>query len=301
MKTYICRRTLHKADTLQDAQIYFEDLYADLDDAEVEPFTPKHTYISLSGGVESTTMAILYGTNATCIWADTGWEHEEMYKRMEQVEKRLKEIHPNIQFVHIKPNVTCKGEKVDSLEAYIERSKYMPNPRQRYCTGRFKIEPIDDFLSDKDGCELLIGLNADEMDRRTGSHEKLKTIVYRYPLVDDNLDRDDCIAILDAHGLNPKFPPYMSRGGCKGCFFKSIKEYKAMYFFNLLEFENIRDLEERIQDKRQKPFYILKQGLSMRMLGEICQTEIAMFGLDAIKEMYAEVKATQSCGAFCHR
>jgi len=36
-------------------------------------------FISFSGGVESTTMCLLYGKGATAIWCDTGAEHKEMY------------------------------------------------------------------------------------------------------------------------------------------------------------------------------------------------------------------------------
>jgi 3'-phosphoadenosine 5'-phosphosulfate sulfotransferase (PAPS reductase)/FAD synthetase len=50
-------------------------------------------FISFSGGVESTTMCILYGKGAKAIWCDTGAEVTEMYDRMELVESRLKELH----------------------------------------------------------------------------------------------------------------------------------------------------------------------------------------------------------------
>jgi 3'-phosphoadenosine 5'-phosphosulfate sulfotransferase (PAPS reductase)/FAD synthetase len=50
-------------------------------------------FISFSGGVESTTMCILYGKGATAIWCDTGAEHNEMYERINYVEDKLKELH----------------------------------------------------------------------------------------------------------------------------------------------------------------------------------------------------------------
>jgi 3'-phosphoadenosine 5'-phosphosulfate sulfotransferase (PAPS reductase)/FAD synthetase len=48
-------------------------------------------FISFSGGVESTTMCILYGKGATAIWCDTGAEHDLMYQRIDDVEKHLTE------------------------------------------------------------------------------------------------------------------------------------------------------------------------------------------------------------------
>jgi 3'-phosphoadenosine 5'-phosphosulfate sulfotransferase (PAPS reductase)/FAD synthetase len=50
-------------------------------------------YISFSGGVESTTMCLLYGKGATAIWCDTGAEHKEMYNRIDMVEKYLVDFH----------------------------------------------------------------------------------------------------------------------------------------------------------------------------------------------------------------
>ena len=37
-------------------------------------------YISFSGGVESRTMALLYGDKADAIFSDTGSEHDELYE-----------------------------------------------------------------------------------------------------------------------------------------------------------------------------------------------------------------------------
>lgn len=51
-------------------------------------------FISFSGGVESTTMCILYGKDATAIWADTGSEHKKMYERIFSVESEIQKIHP---------------------------------------------------------------------------------------------------------------------------------------------------------------------------------------------------------------
>jgi 3'-phosphoadenosine 5'-phosphosulfate sulfotransferase (PAPS reductase)/FAD synthetase len=50
-------------------------------------------FISFSGGVESTTMCLLYGKGATAIWCDTGAEHGEMYERINKVEDYLKDFH----------------------------------------------------------------------------------------------------------------------------------------------------------------------------------------------------------------
>jgi hypothetical protein len=262
------------------------------------------TFISFSGGVESTTMCILYGKGATAIWCDTGWEHKEMYKRMDKVEQKLKEIHEgDFTLLRIKPSVYVKGRRVRKLQSYIVRQKFMPSKMARYCTKYFKIIPIDNFLKQQGQCELLIGMNADEQPGadRTGNFMKCKNVQYRYPLHEDGKTREDCEDILHEYGLHPEFPIYMQRGGCEGCIFKQEAEYKALYFFDRKTFEKNRTLEESVQDKRKKFFTISMTGKSFREIAEECETEVRNWGLQTVLNMYKKIKPSQSCGAFCHR
>jgi hypothetical protein len=257
-------------------------------------------FISFSGGVESTAMCVLYGGDAEAIWCDTGSEHSLMYDRIEFCEAEILKIHPNFILHRIQPAVMCKGEVVHSLQDFIVKSKFMPSATRRYCTGKFKIEPIDSFLAQQGACELLIGFNADET-ARTGSLEKAKNVVYRYPLMDDDYNREDCEFILKNKGLHPNFPPYMKRGGCKFCIFKSIKEYKAMYFFNRAEFNQCLKLEQELQDQRKAFYAISMSGQSLQSIAATAEREILMFGLQGMRDMYSNIQPSQACGAFCHR
>lgn len=170
-------------------------------------------FISFSGGVESTTMCILYGKGATAIWCDTGAEHQEMYERIDDCESKLKEIHNgDFELIRVKAKVKVKGVFVDNLIDAIIGWMFMPTTFMRWCTGKFKIVPIDEFLSKQGECELLIGLNSDE-EKREGNWGLQSNVNYIYPLQDDDLTRDDCKVILAEHGLLPDFPVYMSRGG----------------------------------------------------------------------------------------
>lgn len=260
------------------------------------------TFISLSGGVESTTMCILYGENAKAIWCDTGSEHKKMYERINHIESMIKNIHPNFEVIKIKPKVKAKGVDVNSLEDYCIESKVMPSGQMRFCTRAFKIEPIDDFLLNQRQCELMIGFNADEepgLDR-TGNFMKCKNVSYLYPLYEDGFTRSDCEIILNQYNLHPNFPAYMSRGGCRMCFFKSEKEYRAMYFLNRDEFNEVMDFEEKIQDRRGKFYSIMQSGKSLRMLANSLSNPL--FSKDEIvKEYESLIKKNTSCGAFCHR
>lgn len=261
----------------------------------------KKTYISISGGVESTAMGILYGRGATGIIADTGDEEPEMYERWLLVEQGLKTIHNGeFNMIYLYPEVVAKGIVCRTLDELSIAWQYFPSPQHRFCTKSLKIDPIDNYLKSQGECELLIGLNADE--ERTGNLEKLDNVNYRYPLQDDGYTRADCVDIITEAGLMPHFPPYMQRGGCRKCPFRTKKEAKAKYFFNKDGFIEDMIFEENLQGYRKK-FYGINMNFKdgYRALMEECEREISLFGLDEIKGMYKDVQAHKPCGAFCHR
>jgi len=251
-------------------------------------------FISFSGGVESSTMAILYGNEADLIWCDTGAEHDEIYKRVDDFEIFIKSIHTNCNLIRLTANVKHKGQYYNSLIDYALATKFLPNNGARYCTAEFKIKPIDNFLKSQGNCELMIGFNYDEKDR-AGNMEKIRNVTYSYPLITDEFDRSDCENILKNYGVHPTFPAYMSRGGCKMCYFKSENEYKAMYYLNRKEFNEIKELEQKIQDKKTNFFAIMPSGKSMQQLENELQNTL---DLDFIS-MYKSKEKT--CGAFCRR
>ena len=253
-------------------------------------------YIAFSGGVESRTMALLYGKGATAVFTDTGSEHAAMYAKLDEVEKRLIEIHEgDFRLIRIRANVDCLGEKVDSVEAYALRSAFLPGKRERYCTRLFKIAPMDAFLADKGGCTLMIGLNADE--EREGNFGLLANVNYVCPLQEDGLTREMCINLLRANQMEPNFPAYMQRGGCYFCPFKSKKEFAAMVHLVPDEIEKVRRLEENVQDKRNKYFRI--RSNMPKMAEFIAIEKNNLFG--DLSEYYDAGDEQYSCGVFCHR
>jgi 3'-phosphoadenosine 5'-phosphosulfate sulfotransferase (PAPS reductase)/FAD synthetase len=256
-------------------------------------------FISFSGGVESTTMCILYGADAKGIWADAGAEHKKMYERIEKVESQIQKIHPDFEIIKVKGSTKHKEVIYDNLEKLVVAYKFMPSGQQRFCSRIFKIEPIDKYLSTQGECELMIGLNVDEEASREGNWGLQCNVKYTYPLVDDGLTRDDCEEILKEHGLHPNMPVYMSRGGCRMCFFKSEKEYRAMFHLAKDEFLEVMAMEEEIQDQRGKFYSIMANGKSLRQL--MLQEQKERLQFPEIQELYKSLKKETSCGAFCHR
>lgn len=253
-------------------------------------------FIAFSGGVESSTMCVLYGGKANAIFADTGFEHKELYERLYLVEKRVRKLHGNDFKIF-----RVQNKKYNSLPDYIKRQKFYPSFRSRFCTGMFKIEPIDDFLKqfDEQEVELMIGLNADETELRTGNQGRLKFVRYTYPLSDAGITRAMCENILRQLDLHPNFPVYMRRGGCKGCYYKSKKEFAAMYYLNRDEFNEVAALEESIQDER-KEFYHIHSGIgkSMRKFAKDLEQSPILFSPN---EIYSIINDASPCGIFCNR
>jgi len=247
-------------------------------------------YISFSGGVESSAMCVLFGGVADAIFADAGWEHKQIYDRIELMEKKVSELHYRDFKIH-----KVRNHKDGRLQDYIRKGKFYPSPIALYCTRMFKIEPIDKFLNRTEKVELMIGLNADESER-TGNHGLNENIVYSYPLIDNNINREACIEILKHANLNPKFPPYMQRGGCVGCFYKSKKEFYAMALLSPYEFDEVVEIEKEIQDERGK-FYSIRPNIkSMTELGKLARN-----GMFNANEMYQDSQPETPCGVFCNR
>lgn len=256
-----------------------------------------HRFIAFSGGVESTTMCVLYGKGATAVFTDTGSEHSAMYKRIDHVEKVLIDLHKgDFRLIRLKASVTAKGEKVETLTDYVDRMRFFPSGGDRYCTRLFKIGPLDAFLKSQGDSELMIGLNADETDR-DGNYGLMSNVKYRYPLQEAGLTRQDCILILNKHGLAPNFPAYMRRGGCIFCPFKSKKEYAAMVHLAPEEIDLVRILEEKAQDARGKYYRIRQNMPSMKDFIEIEKQNL--FG--DLSPYYDDSDDQYSCGVFCHR
>jgi 3'-phosphoadenosine 5'-phosphosulfate sulfotransferase (PAPS reductase)/FAD synthetase len=210
------------------------------------------------------------------------------------VEKGIRELHKN------NFNIVRVKSKHGTLPEYIKQKKFYPSFHARFCTRLFKIEPIDDYLKqyEKEGVELMIGLNAEERDKRVGNHEKLSFVKYRYPLVEANLSRSSCEIILKKVNLHPNFPVYMKRGGCVGCFYKSKKEYEAMVHLSEHEFDQVLELEESIQDKRQE-FYVIKKDMgSFRDFKKEIKKQPLLFNPE---EIYSVVNNETPCGIFCNR
>ena len=213
-------------------------------------------FISFSGGIESTTMCVLFGNEADAIFADTGFEHKLIYDRIDLVEKWVQNFHRKDFKIHrIK-------SKYGTLPNRIREIAFYPSFTTRYCTREMKIQPIDTFLNiyKGEGCRLMIGLNYNEQNRINKRQFNQSFIDYFYPLAVNKLSRESCVIILKKADLFPNFPVYMRRGGCIGCFYKQECEYEAMAILSPEEFKIVEDLEIELQTLNKEGYHGRKKG-----------------------------------------
>jgi len=246
-------------------------------------------FVAFSGGKDSTALALLH-PEATPVFTDTIWEHQPVYDHIAKFERVT-----GRRVVRIVNEAWPGG-----LPQYIKHAKFFPNHGARYCTRMFKIEPMNNYLSDKLPAELLIGLRADEPEEaRPGNLSEIDGLTIRYPMRECGIKLADVLRICLEHDLLPRYPAYMARGGCVGCFYKRKAQVVAfVHTAPEKEVSGLQNLEETTQDERGKFFHVF--GNAGMSIADIKKQPL----LFSESEVYQEVETDQlggNCGLFCRR
>jgi 3'-phosphoadenosine 5'-phosphosulfate sulfotransferase (PAPS reductase)/FAD synthetase len=215
-------------------------------------------YLSFGAGVQTTALLLMYYELKfdEVIFADTGAELPETYEYMEKYSIPFME-EKGIKFTIVKGNE--KG--INNLEDYCLNYKISPSIQLRWCTDKFKIKPITNYILSKPKSDFpaiaVLGISYDEAHRIRQSPYNWQ--INEYPLVDKKITREQCKKIITKYGWS--IPP---KSGCYFCPFQSEKEWKELYF-------NYPDLYERaiqIEENGQQfpKFKLLPNGVSLREL-----------------------------------
>jgi len=238
-------------------------------------------FVSVSGGLDSTALAILVSQTmpkAKYIFADTGDEFPQVYNHLDKMEFVL-----DIEIIRV--------GRSDTLGQYEIDNKFFPSPRARFCTRMFKIEPIERYLINYTPFKLAIGIRADE-DRKGNIADYAI-----YPLVEYNIRKCDVVTLCQDKDLIPQYPWYMSRGGCYSCFFKSKNELLGLAKYEPELFNNLIERENAVQDKRKKHYSMFEHlhKLPLSSVKKIAdeQEQIEMFEKGGTYEA--------ECGVFCRK
>ena len=187
-------------------------------------------YISYGGGTPSLALIILNvqgkikpitGRDKVdkIIFADTGWERTDTMNQIGAIRDYCTKH--GFDFEIVKSNY-------GSLETYLynnltknENKGILPIPYhskdkgigQRQCTNQFKISPINQYLRKlygPVGRVAQLGIHFGEWQRVKDARNKKDT--NRFPLVDLQLKRADCVTIVEEAGL-----PSPPKSACVGC------------------------------------------------------------------------------------
>lgn len=181
--------------------------------------------LSYGGGVDSSTILELHLQGEHdfkidhVIFADTGAERSATYQTVSDYRRRCAD--KGIKF----DVVSREGENITEWVTRLGILPLMPGG-SHVCSLKFKGEVIKKFINatyPDQSITYLIGIEANE-ERRTKRFTKPKGDLnfYEYPLQDLNLDREDCLALLDIYGVS------VTKSSCVFCPYMSVEEIKEI-------------------------------------------------------------------------
>ncbi len=107
----------------------------------------------------------------------------------------------------------------DNLYDYcFEGAVDIPNRLLRWCTDKFKIRPQK--LYQQKPCVAMVGYDAGEPDRVNARFGSGGGVEYRFPLVEEGINRQGCIEIIQSNGL-----PVPPKSGCYICPFQKRSQW----------------------------------------------------------------------------
>jgi hypothetical protein len=192
--------------------------------------------LSLGAGVQSTTLALMAAHGELkpmpdcAIFADTQWEPQAVYDHLAQLRLPFP-VHVETAG-NLRQAIMNRCNTTGGRFAVVPWFMRMPDGTdvmgRRQCTKEYKLTPIRRKVrqllggkTPKHGAEIWIGISVDEVMRAKPS--QVGYIVNRWPLLEQRMNRNDCLRWLERHGY-PK-PP---KSACIGCPFHSNDQWRAL-------------------------------------------------------------------------
>lgn len=189
----------------------------------MSPVPVERHVLALSGGWDSTALALELTKREprpyTFVCTPTGDEPDEMFAFWNRLGGLLGA-----------PILPVMNVEVGGLNALIAHYGALPNPRQRWCTRRLKIEPYRDQLkrwAAEGPVTSYVGLRADEAGRAGGAYDDINGVTMRFPLREWGWDRAAVVSSLEQQGV---IPP--DRTDCKRCYHQTLGEWWMLWRFS---------------------------------------------------------------------
>ena len=226
------------------------------------------TIVNLGAGVQSTTMTLMAAAGLitpmpdAAIFADTAWEPKGVYDTLRWLSKVLP--FP-VRICRARGDASLRQDVIDGKDSYRKRDIVtipvrVVNPdgsvglTTRQCTREYKVRPIQKEIRTMLGykprarvkygtvVEQWFGISTDEAVRMRDSMEHWS--VNRYPLIELNMSRQDCLAWLYQHYPDLKTP----RSACAGCPFRSNEEWLALKQDDRTAFDDAVQIDARMRE-----------------------------------------------------
>ena len=194
--------------------------------------------LSYGAGVNSTALAILLaseGWRGPVLFSDTGSEWPETIAYLHRFRGWL--AGRGLSLTILDGTWRIGKAKMPLLD-YCEHYRLTPFPRLRWCTSKWKNEPLARWCK-KHGyqtTDMMLGISAEEAHRQP---KRLR------PLVDRGIDRAGCERIITNAGLDiPR------KSGCYVCPFQRKSQWEELYRHHPALFERVARLEEAATARR---------------------------------------------------
>lgn len=220
--------------------------------------------VSYGGGVDSTAMIIWLIKNKKpidyVVFSDTGNEVPETYEFIEK---------------HMIPYLNRYGIKFVVVYPFKKRSLYtrcwkrevFPDTHHRWCTRDVKITPIHKFYKKLKGKIFeYMGIAYDDIRRMKPALEDY--IEKIYPLVDNKLTRELCVAIIIQGNL-----PLPVKSGCFFCCYNTKERWDWLEDAHPELYKLAQQLEERSKHFKKSGKKLIKNGIgSSEVCDGMCMT-----------------------------
>jgi len=212
-------------------------------------------FLSYGGGVNST--ALLLELHRRAIWddswravfCDAGAERQRTLDYVAMMRERF-EI----------TTIVAECEGIVGLYTYCLHYRIVPMRRYRWCTAKFKIQPLLRYMKEQSAGRKyieILGYCAGEEHRLRRSIKSARAIWA--PLIDWGIDRQGCVEIIEQAGF-----PVPAHSGCFICPFMRRDEVIEMRHEYPDEFAKAARLENAVAERQaengQPPFHILESG-----------------------------------------
>jgi len=201
-------------------------------------------YLAHGMGVNSTALMLMLwdkGIKFENVFVNHGGDYPFAYEYKQYLEKQ------GFKITELKPNVSgC-----NTIEDYCKKYGIIPWFGMRFCTQKFKVQPMHNYF-DKP-CRCYIGIDYGEQ-KRTKRIRFKNQIENVYSLIEEELDRNACIDLIKQYGL--KVP---NKTGCWLCPFMRNNDVRMLYLY----YPDLYKRRKALEDGCIKKDFYFKQGKPM--------------------------------------